>query len=63
MKPTVKSEAFPSQNLLKQGGTLLPLLSNFATEYAIRNIEENQERLHLLVFADNVNLLGKNIIP
>jgi hypothetical protein len=31
------SDAFPIQNGLKQGHALLPLLFNFALEYAIRN--------------------------
>jgi hypothetical protein len=30
-------EAFPIQNGLKQGDAVLPLLLNFALEYAIRN--------------------------
>jgi len=62
------SDKLPIRNDLKQGDALLPMLLNFALEYAIRRVQVNQDGLkvngthQLLAYADDVNILGGSIL-
>jgi hypothetical protein len=61
------SDTFPIQNGLKHGDALSPLRFNFALEYTIGKVQENQVSLELngthqlLVYTGDVNLLVSSI--
>jgi hypothetical protein len=61
------SDIFPIQNELKQGDALSPLLFNFALDYSIGKVQANKVGLELngthqlMVYADDVNLLGDSV--
>jgi hypothetical protein len=58
---------FPFRNGLNQGVALLPLLCNFALEYAIRRVQIILDGVklnvthQLLVYADDINILGGSV--
>jgi hypothetical protein len=60
-------DSFPIQNGPKQRDALSLLLFDFASEHAIRKVQENQVELklngthQLLAYVDDVNLLRDNI--
>jgi uncharacterized protein YlaN (UPF0358 family) len=62
------STSFPIQNCPKYGDALTTQLFNFSLDYAVRKVKDNQAGLklngthQLLAYADDLNLLGDDII-
>jgi len=50
------SDIFPIKNGLKQRDALLPLLLNFALEYAIRRVQVNQDSFKLKWYTSSFGL-------
>jgi hypothetical protein len=66
-----KTDAFRIQNGLKQGDALSPLRLKFDTEYPIRKVQENEDRLELngthhllsllmMILDENISTLKKS---
>jgi len=58
------SDVLHIRNGLKKGDAVSPLLFNFALDYTIRRVQVNQGGLklnQLLVYADDVNILGGSV--
>jgi hypothetical protein len=55
------SDAFPIPNGLNDGNASSPLLFRFSLEYAVRKVQENEERPELNVYADDGSILDKNV--
>jgi hypothetical protein len=62
------SDRFPIKNNLKLGASLSLLTFNFTLEYVISKVQAIQVGLisngthQILVYADDVNILGRNIL-
>jgi hypothetical protein len=55
---------FAIRNGLKQGDALLPLLFNYALQYAIRRVQGGLKlngTHQFLVYADDVNTVGRSV--